>query len=361
MIIKNGFLAVYVLFILCLISPVLAAAAKVDQVGVWTGNHTRLVWLQDQRDGTDTLAHGENLMLYGYDSKDGKGERPLLSKIGNYFRPIITPDGQQVLFSNRLTRKMYLLDWQSGNVKDLGEGVAVAIWKDPKRRGLLQQKATWVYCFSGPQPENEYGTSQPLYRFPLDKPKKKELIWDKSKMAWDNIQLSRDGQVLGGLLPWPEGGVLVIKEKRWQRLGNGCWASLSPDNSKLLWIFDGFHRNIQVHDVVAAKEWTVNINNALGINGFEVYHPRWSNHPRYFVMTGPYEKGEGDNRIRGGGEKVEIYIGRFDAAAQKVEEWLKATENGKADFYPELWIEGGDQAELAEKKEESISAVKKEF
>ncbi len=335
-------------------------AAKIDRVGGWTGYHTRLVWLQDQGDGTDALAEGKNLMLYGYDSRDGLGERPLLPKVDNYFRPIITPDGRQVLFSNRLTRKMYVLDWESGKVSDLGDGVAVAVWEDPKPSLVLRRQTLWVYCFSDLQPENKYSTSKPLYRFPLNKPKKKELIWDKSHMTWDNIQLSRDGRVLGGLFPWPDGGVLLTNEKRWHRVGNGCWTSLSPDNSKLLWIFDGFHRNIQVHDIVDGQQWIVNINNAPGIGGFEVYHPRWSNHPRYFVMTGPYEKGEGGNRIGGGGEKVEIYIGRFDERAKKVEDWIKVTENGRADFYPELWIEGGNKANLAERSGKPTAAVQAE-
>ncbi len=345
---KNKVLALCLLLALVVACMGEVYAGENDRIGAWTGAHTRIVWLQDQGDGTDALAQGKNLKLYGYDSQDGRGERPLLPQIDNYFRPIITPDGQQVVVSNRVTRKISLVDWDSGTVRELGEGVAVAVWQDPKPHGLLRRKTTWVYCFSGLQPENKYGTSQPLYRFPLEKPKKKELIWDKTNMAWDNMQLSRDGEVLGGLFPWPDGGVLWTKEKRWQRLGNGCWTSLSPDNSKLLWIFDGLHRNIQIHDLAAGKDWTVNINNAPGIGGFEIYHPRWSNHPRYFVMTGPYEKGEGGNKIGGGGEKVEIYIGRFDAGAKSVEDWLKVTNNTRADFYPELWIEGGSTVNLIE-------------
>ena len=355
--INKGLLTIYILLVVLVTSPNLSFAEAADRIGAWTGNHTRLVWLQDHGNGADTLAHGKNLMLYGYDSKDGRGERPLLPNISNFFRPLITPDGQQVIVSNRLTRQMSLIDWDSGKTRELGEGVAVAVWEDPKPHGLLRRTVTWVYCFSGQQPENKYGTSQPLYRFPLDKPKKKELIWDKTNLAWDNIQLSRDGQVLGGLFPWPDGGVLWTKDKRWQRLGNGCWTSLSPDDSKLLWIFDGLHRNIQVHDVVAGKDWTVNINGAPGINGFEVYHPRWSNHPLFFVITGPYEKGEGGNRIGGGGEKVEIYIGRFDERVQTVEHWIKVTENGRADFYPDMWIEGGHKARLTGKNDKISEAV----
>ncbi|MFH0780937.1 MAG: LamG-like jellyroll fold domain-containing protein [Pseudomonadota bacterium] len=357
---KKGMWAIFLVLVLYISNPSAGLGANGDRIGAWTGKHTRLVWLQDQGDGADTLAHGQNLMLFGYDSTDGRGERPLLPKTSNYFRPMITPDGQQVVFSNRLTRQMYLLDWDSGAVHELGEGVAVAVWEDPKPTLFLRRTKTWIYCFTGQQPENEYGTSQPLYRFQLEQPKKKELIWDKTNMAWDNIQLSRDGRVLSGLFPWPDGGVLLTRKKSWHRLGNGCWTSLSPDNSKLLWIFDGFHRNIQVHDIVNGKEWAVNINSAPGIDGFEVYHPRWSNHPRYFVMTGPYEKGEGGNRIRGGGEKVEVYIGRFDEKAQSVEDWLKATENGRADFFPDLWIEDGDKADLTVKSGKPTVRVEKE-
>lgn len=318
-----------------------------DRIRQWSGKHVRLVWVQDHGTGADTFALGHKLMLYGYDSRDGRGERPLVPVIGNFFKPLITPDGNHVIVTNRKTRLMYLVEWETGNIKELGSGVAVAVWQDPKPSFFLRKTTTWVYCFSGPEPENRYNTAQPLYRFPLDKPDEKELIWNKTNLTWNNIQLARDGEVLGGLFPWPDGGVLWMKDKRWQRFGRGCWTSLSPDNSKLLWIFDGLHRNVQIHDVVGGDTWKVNINGAPGIRGYEVYHPRWSNHPRFFVITGPYEKGDGGNKLKGGGEKVEIYIGRFDKQARSVEDWIKVTDNIRADFYPDLWIEGGGKAQLA--------------
>lgn len=324
-------------------------AEQADALNRWVGKNFRLVWVQDHGNGTDTLAHGQSLMLYGYDSRDGRGERPLVTKVGNYFKPFFTPDGSQVLFSNRKTRQMYVMDWQSGKVRNLGSGVAVAVWQDPVPSFFLRKRTVWVYCFVGDRPENKYGTSQPMYRFPLHKPHKKELIWDKTNLAWSNIQLSRDGKVLGGLFPWPDGGVLWQEDTRWQRFGRGCWTSMSPDNSKLLWIFDGLHRNVQIHDVVSGENWKVNINGHPYVGGYEVYHPRWSNHPRYFVITGPYEKGEGQNRILGGGEKVEVMIGRLDKQAKKVEAWLKVTNNQRADFYPDLWVEGGDKAQLTDR------------
>ncbi len=321
--------------------------AEPSPVGNWTGKHSRLVWLQDHGDGTDALARSNHLMLYGYDSEDGKGERPLLPNVGNFFKPLLTPDGQQVVVSNRNTRQMYLIEWASGKVTELGSGVAIEVWQEPKRNVLLT-KTTWVYCLVGEQPEIEYGTTQPLYRFPLDNPEKKELVWDQTHLSWSNLQISRDGDAIGGLFPWPNAGVLWGKKKQLQRIGNGCWTSLSPDNSKLLWIFDGLHRNIQIHNITNGESWKVNMNGVPAIGGYEVYHPRWSNHPRYFVITGPYTKGEGGNKISGGGEKVEIFIGRFDEQARLVEDWIQVTTNNRADFYPDLWVEDGEKAQLSD-------------
>jgi len=333
--------------------------AAADDTESWAGTHYRLVWVQDHGDGADSLAHGRNLVLYGLDSRDGRGERPLVKEKGNYFKPLITPDGKQVVVSDRLSRQMYVIDWETGKQTALGQGVAVEVWQEPEGRFFFSKPRVWVYCFSGLQPENKYGTSQPLYRFELDNPKKKELIWDSTNMAWSNVQLSRDGEMIGGLFPWPHGGVLSGKDHKWQRLGRGCWTSLSPDNSKILWIFDGLHRNVLMHKVESGESWKVNVNSGPGMNGFEVYHPRWSNHPRYFVLTGPYEKGEGGgNRIGGGGDKVEIVAGRFDAQAKNIESWRQLTHNKKADFYPDLWLENGEKADLEDGLTQPVIAEK---
>ena len=60
----------------------------------------------------------------------------------------------------------------------------------------------------------------------------------------------------------------------------------------------------------------VNINNAPGFDGAEVYHPRWTNHPRFFAISGPYNQG-GPNQARTGGPQAEIYLGRFSATSRR--------------------------------------------
>lgn len=85
--------------------------------------------------------------------------------------------------------------------------------------------------------------------------------------------------------------------------------------------------------------WNVNINSAPGMDGSEVYHPRWSNHTRIMALTGPYTVGDRANKIRGGGTGVEIHLGRFSRDLTSVERWVQATENGQADFYPDVWVD----------------------
>lgn len=92
-------------------------------------------------------------------------------------------------------------------------------------------------------------------------------------------------------------------------------------------------------DVERDERWRVNINNAPGIEGYEIYHPRWANHPRFLTITGPYTAGDDANKIRAGGRQVEIYLGRFAADFASVEGWVRVTNNQRADFYPDAWID----------------------
>ena len=94
-------------------------------------------------------------------------------------------------------------------------------------------------------------------------------------------------------------------------------------------------------DVETDRRWLVNINGAPGIDGYEVYHPRWTNNPRFLALTGPYTVGSRDNKIRGGGRQVEVYVGRFNAELTAVDEWTKITNNDFPDFYPDAWVKPG--------------------
>jgi len=313
----------------------IASADAAAELRGLTGAHSRVVWTQDAGKGGDTFAKGNKLRLMGFDTEDGRGERVLLGKLDNYGKPLLTADGKHVVFSSGRENKVYVIGFNGEGRRGVADGFAVDVWRDPGTR------EDWVYV----QGKRDDAKS-PIHRFRLDQPKVRQLVWNRSPVRYDNFQISADGKVASGLFPWPQGGVAELPNKRWRKLGRGCWTSLSPDNSYLFWIFDGPHRNVYVHDTVRGGKWKVNLNAAPGIDGYEIYHPRWSNHVRFVSMTGPYKVGRGGNKIGGGGKAVEVHVGRFQANLRGIEKWVRVTHNKAGDFYPDVWVAGGAAASV---------------
>lgn len=293
--------------------------------------HHRLVWVQDTADNTDVFARGTNLQLMALDSRDGQGERVLVNGPANFNKPLITPDGQRVVFTDHPAMSMKAVNWDGSGLRILGEGKALAVWRDPANA------MTWVYYGTKPVDANALAYHE-LHRFQLDDPAYRELVWDGGTFGEDNFQLSADGTIASGVFPWPECGLIHLSEKRFERLGKGCWTSLAPENTGLFWIFDGSHRNLSVIDLASRERWNINIGAQPGIDGHEAYHPRWSSHPRYLVATGPYSIRSGGNNIRGGGDNIEIFLGTFSKDFRAIESWTPLTRNQRGDFFPDLWV-----------------------
>ncbi|NLB59670.1 MAG: LamG domain-containing protein [Lentisphaerae bacterium] len=305
--------------------PALVSAAIRDL----TEAPTRIVWRQDMDDNIDAGASEAHARLMAFDSEDGRGERALLPTLGNYSRPLITPRGERVIFSDRRVNKIYIVNWDGSKLKFLSDGYAAGVWCDPA------SGVEWVY--SGQWATNA-DALQSILRAPIDQPDQMEIVWDRTLLHPDNFQLSADGQLASGTFPWPACGIAELPNRHWRQYATGCWPSLAPENQGLLWVFDGAHRNLTIFRIGTEEHWQININRAPGVGGYEVYHPRWSNRAHCMVMTGPYKLGTDDNRIRGGGPEVEIFIGRFAADFRTIERWVRVTHNAYADFCPDVWI-----------------------
>jgi hypothetical protein len=300
-------------------------------VHTFTGSPTRLVWVQDLLDNRDVVAKGNHLRLMGYDSEDGKGERLILPGPENFMRPLITPSGKKIVFTEFHQKKVQVVDWSGKNRKILTNGLALTTWRDP------DDDIEWVYVARSPLSKSKGPTFRQLYRVQLQNPAVEELVWDKTVFG-ATVQLSGDGRRFSAEIPWPDCAVIDLDKKDARRLGKGCWPALAPDNSYRFWFFDGAHRNINMVDSRKGTQHKIPLTGAPGIEGNEVYHPRWSNHPRYMVMTGPYTIREGGNNIRGGGAGIEIYAGRFNKNYTAVEAWVQVSNNQRADFYPDMWV-----------------------
>ncbi len=306
-----------------------APPSPASEIRELTQAPTRIVWCQDVGDGADSGAVGNTLRLMGLDTEDSRGERAILEAVTNFARPMITPRGDRVIFSCRPDNGIYIVNWDGTGLRRLANGFAVGVWQDPA------SGAEWVY---GGSWLTNADALFPIQRAPIDQPARIETVWTRTLMHPDNFQLSAAGRFASGNMPWPVCGILEMPDRDWKKFGDGCWPSLAPENINLFWIFDGAHRNLTLFRTDADERWTLPINQAPAIGGFEVYHPRWSNRARFLTMTGPYKRGAGENRIRGGGPEVEIHLGRFDEHFRTVERWVRVTHNNRGDFFPDAWI-----------------------
>lgn len=305
---------------------------KVPTFSSFIGSPSRLVWVQDTHDNKDVSAQGQHLQLVGYDSGDGQGERVILAGPKNFFRPLISPSGEKVVFSDFHQRRVSVVDWSGENLQFLTKGRALAVLRDPGD-GL-----EWIYVGRNGSENGSQGPgSDFLYRVQLENPEIEELLWDKARFG-DILLVSGDGRRFSVETGSAACVLVDIESQEVSRQGKGCWPAVAPDQSYRFWFFDGAHRNLEMIDTRQGTRNKIHIAGAPGIDGHEVYHPRWSNNPRYMVMTGPYVIRQGGNNIRGGGGGVEIYVGRFSEDFSDIEAWFQVSSNERADFFPDLWI-----------------------
>jgi hypothetical protein len=267
----------------------------------------------------------------GFDSDDGKGERVILGQRRSYVKPRLTARANRIVFSSRILPgppEIFVVNWDGTGLRKLADGFAMAVWQNPL------DGSEWVYAGN----ENKQYDFAKVTRFPIDAPDKRELVWDKTLVSMEGFAVTADGRYAGGMWPWPSAGVADLTRKTWKKLGEGCWTSLSHARGPLFWYFDGAHRNVTMVDVDTSARWMVNLNGAPGFDGAEVSHPRWTNHPRFFTLSGPYNQG-GTNQVRSGGKQVEIHIGRFSEDFSKVERWVQVTRNSGGDSHPDVWID----------------------
>lgn len=297
-----------------------------------TGGPARVVWVQDVGDGTDTDALRDRLMLMALDSQGGD-ERTVLPNAANYAKPLITSDGGRIVFSRRSDEQVLVVNWDGSGLRAVARGFGLAVWRDPA------SGVEWVYVGTE-LAERRPPAYRVVTRYTLDEPTKSEGVSTEVPITEDTLRVSADGRRAAANIPWPQVGVADLARRTWERVGEGCWTSLSPDDRYTAWFFDGAHRNLTLIDTTrGGARWQVALDKAPGIDGYEVYHPTWSNHPRFLAMTGPYKVGSGENRIGGGGAAVEVYVGRFSADFRSVEQWAQVTRNARADFLPSVWVD----------------------
>ena len=298
----------------------LARADLAAEVRQLTGRPTRLVWSQAVDQPDDLCAQGDRFRLLGLDTEDGRGIRPIRSEISGYSKPLFTSDGSRVVYSNRKENAVYLVHWDGSGLHKLVSGFASDVWTDPKTG------VEWVLVRTGNGDQNN-----PIVRYRIDKPEVHKDVWTRTAnghnlMPW--FRLSADGARAADAFPWSSCGVADLSQGRWQQYAGGCWPSIAPDDSYRMFVFQGNHREVAMFDRDGTHRRIVAVNKAPGIDGRDVYFPRWASQPRFLTMTGPGV----------GGAQANLYLGRFDEGFNKVEKWVQITHDDKGDFFGDAWI-----------------------
>jgi hypothetical protein len=293
------------------------------------GSRARVVWVQE--DGSDPLALGTNLMLMGLDTDVGRGERAIGIQRTSYVKPLLTSDGERIVYSSRTPdgARIFIVNWDGSGATPLGEGYALAVWRHPA------DGSEWVYA----SVDSEQKRAPPaVFRFRIDSPQSREIVWDRTPVDLDTFQVSADGRRAAGIFPWPNAAVADLPNGALHMLGRGCWTALAHAEGPLAWYFEDTHRHVTVVDLDSDRRWRVTLNGAPGFAGAEVFYPRWTNHARFLALSGPYNRG-GANQVRSGGDQVEIYVGRFSLDFTHVESWARVTNNARGDLYADVWID----------------------
>lgn len=331
--------------VLALLLPSLAHADVSEEVTQLTGAHTRLVWIRDAGEISDPLAERNTSMLMGFDNRDGKGERAILPTAGSYYQPLITPDGQQVAFGNKVDHKIYLVNWDGSNLRPVIENASLAdVWTDPATGKL------WIYAnVTEEAATGADGVAKQhsiIRRYLVEDPKVNEVVWSKS--AASAFQVSPSGTFASGSSGDGE-GMFTLPDGKFDKFYGGCWPSIAPDGSPRLWVFTGSHKGAHIFTCNTKNnkrsgQYAAFIN-APGVpSSHEVYHPRWSNHTRFLTVTGPYWYKDWhwkeDHKLSvEAAAKAEIYLGRFNSDLEFVEKWVKISTNDKGDFFGDAWID----------------------
>jgi len=264
----------------------------------------KLVWLQSRLIDDDTAHYVpfiENYLfnfpasqLLAFDTDEGNG-RFLDSVPGSRSTPLITRDGNKVLWTDYGKKSLFIINWD-------GTGKKVLIADDTNYLVVCVQWDTatmteWVYVANAYNFGWQAMTSgTAVYRYPLNgtvlDTGRKELVSDTLFLTpWT---VSGDGKYAGGDINWPNPCIQTLPNGLVQVIGEfgGCHAQIAPDASYLFFYMRTDHSNLYLHQLTSFLR-IVNLNLKMpGNNGqWDCVCPRWTNNSRYLTCGYPYTNG----------------------------------------------------------------------
>ena len=290
----------------------------------------RLVWLEQENPDKPERR------LFAYGSADGLGLRALPPAAGDLARPLLSNDGESVVFTQLKARpegdktayspEIFRMPWADGPAQSLGPGMAVDLWRNPA------DNTEYVYAVEQLLPGNPARlTGEKLLRFRLDQSGEKEIIWTATPLGTSQFQLSRDGHRAAGLFPFPKAALADLTNQTLFPLAAGAWPALAPDDSYASVMLDGSRRRLRLLAPNLDPGWELTFMGASGWADGGLLHPRWSNDPAVLTFTGPYQAE---------GLASDVCLVRFRDDLRTIQQVVRLTE-GRHAISPDAWVENG--------------------
>jgi hypothetical protein len=316
-----------------------AGESIAKQILSMTGARTKLAWIRATVSGPDLFwgPMGQSRpaklgawRIMVFDTAEGT-ERVLMREPATYNHPLISLDGEKVIWSVGGT-DIYVTDWSGKGTRRLcGGHMAIGVAENPPG-------TEWVYVLDGKymlEHKGEGPGSQLLYRYRLDQPSVRELVWDKTYVN-DRMDILRDGTMAGGGFPWPNAGIVDFRTQTFKRIGEGCDYGFAPDGSQHFWHMEGPHRGVWIYDQGGVNKRYIDMTGAPGMNipgDTLVWYASWAKYDtRFFTISGPHMWGN----IPSVGD---ILFGQFDEALTKVVKWVKVSDNPDCETQSYAWID----------------------
>ncbi len=308
---------------LCAIAHSVSPQVASQIIALTGGQRTRLAWVEG---GTRLFGGGA---IKGFDTETG-AVTTILTASNRQNKPIICSGGYRVVVTRDY--QVYVVNWDGTGLRSITSGICSDVWQDPAT-GL-----EWAVVRTGSE-----SSDNPIYRYLIDDPSQSKLLWDRSKagdeyMNW--YQVSADGKRAVDFLPWDRAFVIdsggLVANGFHTNLSRGCWSTLASDNS-YHWVnlpLTGLGHaafNVFRDKDTVITQLPITAPKPAGTTD-ECYHPRFaSNGGRFICLTRGY---------LGGGEsdQCEVYLGKFNAAYDGFDGWVRVTDNMVRDYTPDAWV-----------------------
>jgi len=286
-----------------------------------TGARTKIVWERGIGGRGHFGGDKADYRLMGYDT-DERGEHEICPGPGSYAMPLITPDGEKVIFSDTVKNAVYVVNWDGTGKKKLLDGHwGLDVLREPDT-GVV-----WVYAGEAAA----FPKMKAVRRFRLDDPEARELVWNQTELH-NRFTIAPDGLSAAGTFPWPKCGIAALPNRSWRLIGKGCCPDLSPDGSGRFFRMLGNHREIVLYDRDGENPRKLRVNTADGMNSCEVWYPYWTNHPRFLTVVGPFPQGINKHG------KSNVYLGKFNESYTAVEKWAQVTSSTELETMASAWV-----------------------